>query len=233
MASYPASLTNRSAPIELWELVPYLEDLAAETIHALAQAAVQGSYAAGTMIFNEGDATAGLFLIETGQVKISRYAKDGREYILHMLGPGSTFNDVAVLDGGVNPATATAYTDAEVWRVACADLRQLTERHPDLAWALIESVARRARYLIGLVEDLSMRSVRGRLAHLLLEQATASQATALPRLLTQEEMASQLGTVREVVGRTLRSLAAEEIIKFDRHQIVILDAVRLAKEAEA
>ena len=102
-----------------------------------------------------------------------------------------------------------------------------------MAWALIESLARRARHLVGLVQDLSMRNVRGRLARLLLEQAQSAGDESIPRMLTQEEMASHLGTVREVVGRALRGLASNGIIQFDRHRIVILDAERLAEEATA
>ena len=78
-----------------------------------------------------------------------------------------------------------------------------------------------------------MRSVRGRLARLLLQQAEENNRQGIPRFLTQEEMASQLGTVREMVGRTLKGLAADEIIEFDRHQIVILDHNRLEEEAIA
>ena len=77
-----------------------------------------------------------------------------------------------------------------------------------------------------------MRSVRGRLAHLLLMLAGESEDDEVPRLLTQEQMASKLGTVREVVGRALRDLAADRIIEFDRHRIVILEPDRLAEEAD-
>ena len=93
-------------------------------------------------------------------------------------------------------------------------------------------MASRARYLVGLVEDLAMRNVRGRLARLLLEEAEGTERRTVPRMLTQEEMAARLGTVREMVGRTLRSMAASGLIEFDRHRIVILDPERLAEEAE-
>lgn len=185
------------------------------------------------MIFCEGDPTAGLYVVEEGKIKISRFTLEGREHILHINEPGSTFNDVSALDGGTNPATATAYTDAIVWQILRTDLRQAARRHPDLAWALIEGIATRTRGLVNLIESLSMRTVKGRLAHLLLEQAKANHADRIPRFMTHEEMASHLGTVREMIGRGLNSLTASEIIKIDRHQITILDAERLAVEAEA
>ena len=145
---------------------------------------------------------------------------------------GDTFNDVAALDGGPNPATAISHVESRIWRIDRNDLRRTADAHPELAWALVESIARRARYLVGLVQDLSMRNVRSRLAHLLLMQAEESEHEEMQRLLTQEEMASRLGTVREVVGRALRGLAADGIIEFDRHRIVILEPERLAEEAD-
>lgn len=218
--------------LHLWETVPYLEKLPAEVIRTLAGIAASQRYAEGEVIFLEGEPVAGLFLIEAGTVKITRHTKEGREHILLVLNRGDTFNDVAALDGGPNPATAMALSDVTVWRIDRPDLRHVASRYPALAWALIESIARRARYLVGLVQDLSMRNVRGRLAHLLLEQAQAGERDEAPRPLTQEEMASRLGTVREVVGRALRGLANDGIIRFDRHRIVVLDAERLAQEAE-
>lgn len=218
--------------LTLWQMVPYLEGLSPAIIEALANAATPRHYAAGTVIFTEGDPDNALYMVEEGTVKICRYSKDGREQTLNTFSSGDTFNDVAVLDGGPSPATAIAFTDATLWRVARSDLQSLATRNPALAWALIESIARRTRYLVGLVQDLSLRSVKSRLAKLLLDQANAGDDEVVPRMLTQEEMASRLGTVREVVGRALRSLASAGIIEFNRHRIVILDIERLTEEAE-
>jgi CRP/FNR family transcriptional regulator len=219
--------------VDLLRRIPYLEDQPRPVLEALAAVASPLTFDAGEIIFLQDEPSLGMYVVETGEVKISRLARDGREHILHFIHPGESFNDIAALDGGPNPATATARSDCLVWLLRRADLKRVATRYPGLAWAFIESAARRARYLLGLVEDLGMRSVRGRLARLLLAEARAFEADAIPRLLTQEEMAARLGTVREVVGRALRSLAADGIIAFDRHRIVILDAERLAAEAEA
>jgi CRP/FNR family transcriptional regulator len=218
--------------VVLWRSVPWLQNAPPEIVRALAAVAVRREYRAGEIVFLEQDPCAGLYLIELGTVKISRFSTEGREYILHLLHRGDTFNDVAALDGGPNPATATAYTTATLWRVDRVDLQAVASRYPALAWALIEDLARRARQLVDIVQDLSMRNVRGRLARLLLEQAQNQGEAEVNRLLTQEEMASQLGTVREMVGRILRGLAADGIIEFNRHRIIILDPDRLADEAE-
>lgn len=216
----------------LWRQVPYLHNVPESALADLAAAATPHSYAQGQMIFQEGEPTAGLFLIEQGAVKICRFAADGREHILHLVYTGDTFNDVSALDGGPNPACAMAFSAASLWRITRPDLQRVVARQPELAWALIENVARRARYLVNVVQDLAMRNVKGRLARLLLEQAEAAEQGAPVTPLTQEEMASRLGTVREVVGRALRSLAAENIVSLERQHIVIVDRQRLQQAAE-
>jgi CRP/FNR family cyclic AMP-dependent transcriptional regulator len=216
---------------EVLRTVPFLKNAPPAVIDEFARAAIPYTYSAGECIFMEGEPGAGLHLIASGTVKVSRYSSEGREHILHIFQRGDTFNEVSALDGGPNPATAVAMDETSLWRVERDALRRIAERHPEFAWTMIENLAKRARYLVGVVQDLSMRSVRGRLARLLLDQAT-NNADAPPLALTQEEMASRLGTVREVVGRALRSLAAAGVIEFDRHRIVVLDPHRLAEEAE-
>lgn len=209
-----------------------LREVSPAAIDALAEVAICLRYLEGATIFLEGDPAAGLFLIEQGIVKVSRLSLEGREYIMHLLERGDIFNVVAVLDSGPNPAHASARTDVVAWCIDRADVQRLARVYPDLAWAFIESLAGQTRLLVELVHDLSMRSVRGRLARLLLEQAGGSESDVVQRLLTQEEMAARLGTVREMVGRTLRSMANDGLVEFDRHRIVLLDLQRLSEEAE-
>lgn len=217
---------------KLLSQVSYLRDVSPAAIDALAGAAICHHCPQGATVFLEGEPTAGLFIVQQGVVKIARVSLDGREHILLLAERGCTFNDVAALDGGPNPAHAVALTDVVVWRISRPDLKRLARQHPDLAWALIEDLAARTRLMLALAHDLAMRSVRGRLARLLLQEAESRETDIVQRLLTQEQMAARLGTVREMVGRTLRSMAAEGIIQFDRHRIVILDPARLAQEAE-
>lgn len=225
-------MDGRQAVMALLRAVPHLKALDESCLRDLVASAELSLHQAGSLIFSEGEETSGLFIVETGKVKISRFTREGREHILRFLGAGELFNTVGVLDGGPNPATAIAFTDARLWRIRRPELQRVMVRHPALAWAFIENLAGHTRYLVGVVEDLAMRNVKGRLAHLLLEQAQVNQADSIARYMTQEEMASHLGTVREMVGRALHSLAAAEIISIDRHRILILDRERLAKEAE-
>jgi CRP/FNR family transcriptional regulator len=214
--------------------VPYFAGLSADLLAALAAASVERNYARGQVIFLEDDPCAGLHIVASGEVKIYKMSPQGREQILHRFGPGDTFNDVAVLDGGPNPASAAATEDSTLCVIARSDIRRFAETHPQLAWALIESIARRTRHLVAMVEDLSLRSVKARLARLLLTEGERTAATGRidrSQMVTQAEMAARLGTVREMIGRALRDLADEGLIEFDRHRIVIVDRERLAEVA--
>lgn len=223
---------HRTDVIALLRELQYFALLDDEVLEAVAAVAHQRRYALDEIIFLEGDPCAGLFVVQSGRVKIFKTSLKGREQSLHFVGPGHSFNDVAVLDGGPNPATVMAVEPTTCLVIDRDAMVRLVETYPALAMAVIESIARRARHLVGLVEDLSFRSVQARLAKLLLEQAQASSREGqVPRLMTQQEMAARLGTVREVVGRALRALEDRGVIRIHRHRIIILDREELERQA--
>jgi CRP/FNR family cyclic AMP-dependent transcriptional regulator len=210
--------------------VPYFAHLDATTLGAVARGAARRNYDKGEMVFLEGEPCAGLCVVEKGRVRLLRLSVDGREQVVKLLRPGEFFNEVAVLDGGPNPVSAMAATETVLWVIDRATMLRLLEEYPDLASAVIESLASRARHLLALVEDLSLRTVSARLAKLLLVQEGGRGGA--PRRLTQQEMAAQVGTVREMVSRVLRRFEEEGLIRFDRHRIVVLDRQGLEREAK-
>lgn len=229
MSQIPAST------LALLRRVPYFSGLADDALAALAAVAVERRYGRGQVIFLEEEPCAGLYLVAEGEVKIFKLSPQGREQILHRVGPGETFNDVAALDGGPNPASAAALNDVMLRVICRSDIQQLAQAYPALAWSLIESIARRTRHLVAMVEDLALRSVKARLARLLLAEAARTPVSgeiARSQMVTQAEMAARLGTVREMIGRGLRDLADDGAISLDRHRIVIRDPARLAAIAD-
>ncbi len=220
---------------DLLRRVPYFAGLNDDVLAALAAVTRERRYVRGQVLFLEGDPCAGLHIVAAGEIKIFKLSPQGREQVLRQLGPGSTFNEVPVLDGGPNPASTAAVTDATVCVIARDDIKRLAQAYPSLAWALIESTARHTRHLVLMVEDLSLRSVKARLARLLLIEVQASTATGeidRSQMITQAEMAARLGTVREMIGRVLRDLADDGLIMFDRHRIIIKDQEALAAVAD-
>ena len=217
---------------KLLRSISYFSGLDEAILKALARVSVRRRYDAGQMIFVEGEPCAGLFIVESGRVKVFKLSPGGREQILHIFGAGGGFNDVAVLDGGPNPASAMALEPTSVLVIDRPSMVDLLKRYPALSRAVIENIANRARHLVSLVEDLSLRTVEGRLAKLLLEEATREvDLERVPRGLTHAQMAARLGTVREVITRSLHKLEDEGIIKIERHRIVILDREALEDKA--
>ena len=221
---------------DLLRRVPYFAELPDQVLAALAGVAALRRFARGQVIFLEGEPCAGLCIVAEGDVKIFKVSAQGREQILHRVATGGTFNDVAALDGGPNPASAAAASDAVLLIIGRHDIRRLAQAHPVLAWALIESIARRTRHMVEMVEDLALRSVKARLAKLLLAEAERSAAPAeidRSQMVTQAEMAARLGTVREMIGRALRDLADEGLIALDRYRIVVTDRQGLMRASES
>ena len=215
--------------LESLHQVPYLasldEALAMELTHSL----VKRSLDRGQILLLEEQPCAGLFMILQGRIKIFKVSPQGREQALHFLGPGDAFNEVAVLDGGPNPASAMATTSATVWGLAREPLLNLIARHPPLAQSVIAHLASRTRHLVSLVEDLSFRTVLSRLAHLLLQELGSTSRA--PQHWTHQEMASRLGTSREVVSRALGQMEVMGLLSRERHQLIILDRDALQRLA--
>ena len=204
-------------------------DLPPDTLSRLASLSIRRSYAPEEAIIHEGGPCRAAYFIAEGHVRILRTAPDGREQVLTQLGPGRSFNTVPLFrPQGVNHATAEAVDETVLYAILKEDLLRLVTASPDLALALLQDFADRLDHLTDLVEDLSLRTVRGRLARFLLEQAETDTVT---RSWTQAEMAARLGTVREMIGRTLRSLADAGLIRFDRQRIELLDREGLKLEA--
>jgi CRP/FNR family transcriptional regulator len=185
---------------------------------------IERTYDKDEIVFLEGEPSQGLYIVREGMVKVYKLSSEGREQILAFSGAGRSFNEVAVFDGGPNPANVSASEPTTVWVVPRTEIINLIEQNPQVALAIIQNLGTRLRHLVGLVEDLSLRQVTGRLARLLLE--TASQQE---HILTQQEMAARLGTVREMIGRSLRQLEARGLISIEHGRIVIVDREGLTK----
>ncbi len=210
--------------------VPAFAGLESATLEFVARQALPRHYAAGEVLFLEGEPCAGLFIVEHGWLKAVKSAPSGREQIIRIVEAGELFNEVEVFAGVPNQTTVIALEPAVVCNISHRSMRQLMQEHPDFAHVINEDLARRVLQLLALVEDLSLRSVEARLARVLLESAAGGEVPRRPWT-TQAEMAARLGTVPDVLNRALRSLVEEGLIELDRRRIKILDAPRLAKKA--
>ena len=205
--------------------------LSDDALTRVARVAYTRTYAQGETVIFEGDPCQAVYFVVEGQVRVYRLSPGGREQVLTRLGPGRAFNAVPPFrPNGVNHATVEALTPLALCAIACDDFRRLVGECAELGLTILQDFAGRLDHLTNLVEDLSLRTVRGRLARFLLEYVDV-RVDAVPRRWTQEDIASHLGTVRDMVGRTLRAFADEGLVRMDRQRIILLDREGLDAEA--
>ncbi len=215
----PSSTNPAFSLVERLGSLPYFRSMDPDRLAALAGQAICRSFAASALIVAQDALSAGLWIIEAGQVKISRLSADGREHILHLFGPGDSFNDIPALDAGPNPANAVALSDVTAWTLPPAVLAAALRADPDLALAVIDILSDRMRMLVQQIDDLALCSVSARLARFLLKEMEHSTFDG-PGV-TRATIAAHLATTPETVSRALRMLDEIGAIQFDRQQIVV------------
>ena len=219
-----------STLIEQLRSVTFLGGLDDSLLTDLARHTIWREYAAGEVVFLEGETAAGLYVLQRGWLKAVKTSPEGREQVLRFIGPGETFNETGVFARRPNPASAIALEEAGVWLLRRDSILRLLRERPDFAERVLENMAGRVADLVALVADLSLRPVTGRLARLLLDEATGD-ALHRPRWYTQAELASRLGTVTDVIQRAMRGLEADGVIAVERHLIRICDRAALERLA--
>lgn len=213
-------------------------NLSPEELRLLGGHAVRKRYAQGELLFSEGDACKGLHIIVSGKLRIFKSSTSGREQVLAVEGPGGSVAELPVFDGAAYPASVSAVEDAQILFISRDDFRSFCLAHPEVALKMLAVVGARLRRLVGIIEELSFTTVRQRLASVLVRLAqTEGRRTAegieiqLPG--THQELAHQLGTVRELVSRNLMRLQAEGMVQVEARRITVLDLPALTAILES
>lgn len=183
------------------------------------------SFSAGDSLFREGDAAHGIFVVLEGEVRVVR-ASRGRRHVFHTERRGGTLGEAPFFDGAPYPATAIAQTAVEVLYVDRDGLNRAHRASPDIALFFLGRLAARVRILLDRIDRLATADVETRLCQYLLERDALAENAIIA--ITQESLAEELGTVREVVVRALRLLRERQIIKSaGRGKIAVVDRVAL------
>lgn len=199
---------------------PIFAEMSEQHLSTLADHAVTRRFVSGETIFMEDEPSAGLWIVDSGRVKTYKLSAEGAEYVLHIFGPGDTFNDLAALDGAPNAVSAGAITSVTAWVIPAEALAAALNADHALALAVIRGLVGRHRRLVAQIEDLALRPVTARLARFLLTQVS-DPALAHPAV-TRALIATHLATTSESISRSLRALESAGAIRFDRHRIVII-----------
>lgn len=225
-----------SEPIEkVLRRTPLFASLTESEMRSLASRVVRKSAQRGELLFAEGDSCTGLFLVASGKVRIFKLSAAGREQVLAMEGPGSSFAELPVFDGGNYPASASAWEDSEILFISRKDFQNVCREHPDVGLKVIAVVGARLRRLVGIIEELSFATVRQRLISLIVQLAEAEgtrskEGIQLELKKSHQDFAAELGTVRELVSRNLGRLQAEGFLGVDGRKLMVKDLAGLKRE---
>ena len=162
------------------------------------------------LLFSAGDAVTGLYLVISGRMRI--VLGTTRSLVLHEEGPGGLMGETALFGGTVFPATAVAAEPCEIWFLATARVFQLLRDDPDAAAYFLNRLASRLGTVIRRFNELGRKTVSARLALHILARHDTRGASEISLGMTQQELAEELGTVREVLVRELRRLVASGVV---------------------
>jgi len=229
-------MVHKSHAFEILHRVQIFDGLTDTELQFLAERAVARDYQKGELLFTEGDPCTGLFVIESGRVRIFKSSPNGREQVLAVEGPGSSVAELPLFDGGNYPASTAAVENARIYFISKQDFHALCLVHPQVPLKVLKVVGARLRRLVGIIEELSFTTVRSRLISVLVRKAKAGKKTPAGielQLPPNQELGSEIGTVRELVSRNLSRLQAEELIRMDAKTVIIPDLKRLEAELES
>jgi CRP-like cAMP-binding protein len=221
-----------SIEIESLKTINYFSGLETSELESIQQFMSEKAVAKGETLLMEGEWSDYLYFLMAGLVKVYKTSQSGKEQILHIAPPGESLNDVSTFDGGTNQASMLAMTPVLLYAVRKEDLKNLLESHPRIYINILKALAYRIRRDSNLVEELSSTQVMGRLAKLLMGKYAGEEAT-VGLWLTQQDMASMIGTCREVVNRSLKIMEEKGAIRLRRHRVIVLKRDILADMAKA
>ena len=221
------------------QAVPYFTDLEPQVLETLATRCRLKTIPTDQVIFTEGDPCLDLCVLESGRVKFYRVSPEGREQVLKVFDRrGDTFCIASAFSVGKHIVSIRAATDTRLYLLDVPTVKNLVKEHPSTGLKLLTTTGEHMAHLVGLADDLALKSATGRLAKHLLELAAAEPARSggdirLSRdRLPEEELASMLGTVRVNVSRSLANLARAGAIELDRESIRIRDLSALRRISE-
>jgi CRP/FNR family transcriptional regulator len=215
-------------PLETLRRVSFFAVLPPEDLKSLAGHCVPRRLLRDEILVSEGDPCEGLFVVQSGAIKLFKMAENGREQILGIERAGSTVGELSVFDGGTFPASAVAAEDSTLLFLPKREFLELCQRNSEVAFAVIRSLAWRFRYLTSLVEELSLKEVSHRLARFLRDRALqlgvrTRRGIEFPLEETNQEIGAEIGTVRDLVSRNLRRFVDRGILRLERRKVIVLD----------
>jgi len=214
--------------VELLHRVPVFSGLAAPELARVAEVAVPRRFAAGEVVFREGDESNTCYIVRSGRARAVREHVDGRALTLAHFGPGDIFGELAMFDDERRSATVETVEDTEAIAILGGDMRRLLRQHPDISVKLLAALGRRLRETNERLARQSFQTVQSRVASVLAELVASARAEGGPErdvliTQTQAELARLAGSSRESASRFLAVLERAGIIVQGRGKLIVHD----------
>lgn len=182
----------------------------------------------GEQIFSEGLEATAFFIVISGKVKIIRFSPDGKEYTLHIHGPGDTVAEAAIFDSVTYPASCVAMEDTALVRISRETFLELMKIYPELSLKIMSGYSRRLRQFVTKIEELTGKDMKSRLARYLLENSIVENGKTVCHLThSKKELSSLLGTIPETLSRTLSFFKQQKLIVEEDNTIIIVEPEKL------
>ena len=224
--------TSLDAKLAALHNCPYFSGLDDSILTDLAVGMRLVHFSRGETVFWQDEDCAGLHIIQRGSVKLFKLSPQGREFIVNIFKQGATFNEVPVFDGSTNPINVLTLEETDLWIVNPQVIREAMTAHPEMCKAVILNLARNLRMMVGIVEEVSFYQVTHRLARLLTQLSAEQMGGDAAERITHDQLAARLGTVREVVARSLRELERSGAIRVSQRRIYVDDVDVLREWAQ-
>jgi CRP/FNR family transcriptional regulator len=219
--------------LDIIAAIPIFNGLPEDQMAAIKQIAITKRFNKGEVIFSEGDAGNGFFVIARGRVKIFKVSAEGKEHILHIYGSGQPFGEVPVFAGQKFPANAQALEKTVAIFLPRSDIVDLVAANPSLAMNMLAVMSQKLRQFSIQIENLSLKEIPARLASYLIFLAEEQAADDVVKLnISKGQLASILGTIPETLSRMFAKLTAQNLIRVEGKKITLLDREGLEDMAE-
>jgi CRP-like cAMP-binding protein len=214
--------------LDVISVIPIFNGLPDDQIAAIKQIAVEKKVNKGEILFSEGDEGKGFFVIAEGRLKVFKVSPEGKEQILHILGPGQPFGEVSVFAGQRFPANAQALENSRVFFLPRAAIVNLIAANPSLALNMLAVMSKKLRQFAVQIENLSLKEMPARLASYLIYLAEEHGVDDVITLkISKGQLASILGTIPETLSRIFAKLSGQNLIRVEGKKIIVLDRAGL------
>lgn len=205
--------------------LPLFSGLEQAELEKLGQVAVRRRATRGEFIVRAGEATDSLFILVSGNAKVTNCDEEGREIILAILGPGEFFGEMGLIDGSPRSASVVAQQTCELLVMTRADFHRCMQNNFQVALKLMRILVQRLREADRKIESLALLDVYGRVARLLLEMSVVENGRrVVTRKVSKQDMARMIGASREMVSKVMRDLENSGYVTYEGDLMVIVEA---------